>query len=117
MKKHKELYIEIGERIKSSRENVGITQEKLADALGVSSQFVSDVERGVSGPSLYTIICICKHLHVSSDYLLMGIENSSGLPAPLNHLNYLSREEQKNLVDSIRLLNDTFVYNAHPDDD
>ena len=117
MKKHKELYIEIGERIKSSRENAGITQEKLADALGVSSQFVSDVERGVSGPSLYTIICICKQLHVSSDYLLMGIEDSSSLPEPLNHLNYLSSEEKKNIVDSIRLLNDTFGYGVNNYDD
>ena len=117
MKKHKELYIEIGERIKSSRENAGLTQEKLADALGVSSQFLSDVERGVSGPSIYTIICICKQLHVSSDYLLMGIEDPSRLPDPLSHLNYLSSEEQKNLIKSIRLINDTFGYGVNNNDD
>ena len=110
MKKHKELYLEIGERIKLSREKSGLTQEKLADALGVSSQFVSDIERGVSGPSIYTIICISKLLHVSCDYLLLGIENSSSFPAPLDHLNYLTEEEKKQVVASIRLLNDTFGY-------
>lgn len=106
MKNHRELFIEIGSRIKSSREKAGLTQDKLADAINVSTQFVSDIERGVSGPSVYRIISICRVLHVSSDYILMGISEASSGNSPFNGLNYLSDEEQKVLISSIHRLSD-----------
>ncbi len=42
-------YIEIGERIRQKRELIGYTREKMAEYLGVSSQFCSEIENGAKG--------------------------------------------------------------------
>ena len=70
----KELNISIGNRIRISRENAGLTQEELAERLNLSAQFISTIERGVAGASLATIISLCEVLNVSTEWLLRGIE-------------------------------------------
>ena len=66
----KDTLIGIGGRIKSAREAAELTQEKLADLIDVSVQFISDLERGKSGLSVETLIKTCSVLQVSSDYIL-----------------------------------------------
>ena len=70
----KELNISIGNRIRISRENAGLTQEELAEKLNLSAQFISTIERGVAGASLATIIRLCEVLNVSTEWLLRGLE-------------------------------------------
>ena len=72
MRSKKQINIEIGERIKQAREEKHFTQEKLAETIDVSTQYVSDLERGVVGASLATIKSVCIALNVSSDQLLFG---------------------------------------------
>ncbi len=68
----KSLNIAIGSRIKLARENMGWTQEELAEKIDLSTQFISTIERGVAGASLGTIIRLCEVLNVSSEWLLCG---------------------------------------------
>ena len=68
----KSLNIAIGSRIKLARENMGWTQEELAEKIDLSPQFISTIERGVAGASLETIIRLCEVLNVSSEWLLCG---------------------------------------------
>lgn len=68
----KPLNVEIGKRCQDARESSGFTQQELAEMLNLSVQFISDMERGVSGMSIETVINLCKVLCVSSDYILMG---------------------------------------------
>ena len=70
MRAKKEINIQIGERIKAARELAGRTQEQLAEAIEVSPQYVSDLERGVVGISIPTLKRLCIHLGVSSDQIL-----------------------------------------------
>ena len=70
----KELNISIGNRIRISRENAGLTQEELAEKLNLSAQFISTIERGGAGASLATIIRLCEVLNVSTEWLLRGLE-------------------------------------------
>lgn len=72
MKDKKTLNIQIGARIKAARENERYTQAQLAEFIDISPQFVSDMERGVVGISFETLIKICRALHVSADWLLLG---------------------------------------------
>lgn len=72
MRQKKEIDPKIGERVRTAREVAGLTQERLADMVGVSVQYLSDFERGVVGTSLNTLIRLCEVLLVSSDYLLFG---------------------------------------------
>lgn len=76
----KPLNVEIGARIKAAREQAHLTQEKLAEAVGVSVQYVSDLERGRVGASVATVIRLSQTLQVSCDHLLLGADDA-GSPA------------------------------------
>lgn len=70
MRVKKELNIQIGERIRAAREHAGKTQEQLAEAIEVSPQYISDLERGVVGISIPTLKRLCTYLAISSDQIL-----------------------------------------------
>ncbi len=68
----KDLNIQIGESIKAVREQIGHTQERFAELINVSAQYISDVERGNVGISVATLKKIREVTSVSSDSILMG---------------------------------------------
>lgn len=60
----------IGLRIRRQREFLGLSRERLADFLGVTQKFSSDIELGVKGMSLQTLCSISDTLSLSVDYIL-----------------------------------------------
>ncbi len=89
--------IEIGKRIRKARDRRHMTQEELAEKLELTTQFLSDAERGVCGISLETLINICEILSVSSDYILFGNNTTSVMEDTVLRINRLSKAEQ-NLI-------------------
>lgn len=59
----------IGERIALRRKQKGLTQENLAERLGVSPQAVSKWETGAGCPDIALLPEICRHLDLSMDEL------------------------------------------------
>jgi transcriptional regulator with XRE-family HTH domain len=55
----------IGSRIRECRLSLSLTQEELADALGISFQQVQNYEKGTNGVSAVQLFDICKILDVS----------------------------------------------------
>lgn len=72
----KELFT-IGERIKSLRENAGMTQAQLAKTFKLSRSAVNYWEMGLSVPSTQYIIELAKLFSVSTDYLLGMNDNAA----------------------------------------
>lgn len=64
----------IGDRIQSLRKTKGISQEELADKIGVSRQAISKWESEQSNPDLEKIILLSDYFEVTTDYILKGIE-------------------------------------------
>ena len=64
----------IADRIQSLRKTKGMSQEELADAVGVSRQAVSKWESEQATPDLEKIIIMSDIFEVTTDYLLEGIE-------------------------------------------
>lgn len=64
------LLEELGRRIRSQRERLGLKQNDIANALQVSPQAVSKWERGENGPDIATLAPLAKLLGVSIDHLL-----------------------------------------------
>ena len=60
----------IGQRIKDLRKKADMTQDRLADYLGVSAQAVSKWELGQTAPDLSLIALLCRVLGVTADELL-----------------------------------------------
>lgn len=69
----------MADRIQYLRKNRGISQEELADKIGVSRQAVSKWESEQSTPDIEKVILLSDFFDVTTDYLLKGIE-----PVPAN---------------------------------
>ncbi len=63
----------VGTRIKKAREAANLTQEQLAEMVGLSSSHISVVERGVKAPRLETFVEIVNALGVTADSLLIDV--------------------------------------------
>lgn len=86
-------YVDMGKRIRKQRQLIGLTQQELAERIGVSTSFVGHVERGTRKASLETLVALSNALGVGVDYLLAvslqsspGEENPSGAMDPNRRL-------------------------------
>ena len=90
----KEIEImEIGSKIRNARNEAGYTQERAAEALGVSRQTISNWENGRSYPDIVSVIRMSGLYSVSLDHLLKEEETMKD-----TYTAYL--EESTNIVKS-----------------
>lgn len=66
----------LGERVKIKRENLKLTQEQLAGALGLTSQYISAIEQNKRIPSLLSLVQLANELGTSVDYLISGTDSA-----------------------------------------
>lgn len=70
MSANDEIYLAIGQRIKSVRKSKGMSQEKLAEKTGLSVTHISNVENAHTKASLDAFLKITNALEVSTDVLV-----------------------------------------------
>lgn len=92
-KKKKEINVQIGQQIRNAREKAKMTQEQFAEAVDVSPQYISDLERGVVGVSIPTLKRICSVLGVSSDHILFGGQYNFSIEAITDQCKSLTEEQ------------------------
>lgn len=66
--------MEIGNRIRARRAELGLTQQELADELGVTHQHISRIENDQVAPSLDLLVALSARLGTSAEWLLTGQE-------------------------------------------
>lgn len=66
-----QLKKQFGRRLQSLRVSAKITQEQLADKVGVTIESISNIERGIHGPSFDTLEKIAAALQVSVNHLFV----------------------------------------------
>lgn len=62
----------IGIRIMQRRKSVGLTQDDLAERVGLSKNHISNIERGKNFPTTKFILQICDIMGETPDYYLIG---------------------------------------------
>ena len=62
----------IGERIKSIRKKLKLTQQQFADIIGIKRNTVGLIEIGRNNISNQTILSICRVFHICEDWLRFG---------------------------------------------
>lgn len=70
-------YIEIGKRIKESRLAKELTQQKIAEELGVSDEYVSKIETGKAKISLTRLAQLSILLDTPIEKLITGVVSKS----------------------------------------
>lgn len=85
----------LGERIKEQRKNCGLSQEKLAELVGVSRQAVTKWETDQSAPSTEKLFKLAEIFGTSVDLLIKTDEQSTATPAEQIYYMYKMEQEQK----------------------
>ena len=87
----------ISDKILKLRKEKGLSQEALAEALGVSRQSVSKWESGAALPDTYKIIARSELFGVSTDYILKDDPSETFIPTPDEPVEMPPAEEVKQM--------------------
>jgi len=93
MPEKKQINVKIGNQIRLAREAAGLTQDRFAELVSLATKNVSDIERGVVGISIGSLIRICETLSISSDSLLFGKAAGNDARSITDRLNNLPPEQ------------------------
>lgn len=63
----------IGQKIKEYRKKSGLTQEELAERIGLSTSYYSAIEQGMSFPRLENLIAIINGIGASADQIFADV--------------------------------------------
>ena len=66
----KQLYIDMGLRLRQERMRMNYTQEQVAEILNMSTAYYGKIERGVHGLSLQKLLLINQKLNVDITYVI-----------------------------------------------
>lgn len=101
--------IEIGERIRSIRENIPMSREKFSEMLDISKVFLGQIERGESSLSLNTLCNIVKFTGASADFILFGNTSQNTSIKKINRmLNHCSNDTLEFIYN---IIHDIYSYN------
>jgi len=67
--------VSLGQRIKEKRQTLKITQQELAQSVGMTPQHISAIEQDKWAPSVTLLPKLAEELGVTTDYLLSGKES------------------------------------------
>lgn len=97
----------IGKRIKERREQLGLTQEQLAEKLGLATNYISTLERGASFPRCEKLILLLNGLETSADTIFCDVlDHTTDYKASVlsEKLGELPAEEQKRILDVVEMM-------------
>ena len=95
--------VNMGIRIAQSRKALHMTQEQLADRMGVSLQTVSCIELGKKAIRPENLANLCVHLNVTSDYILYGKRSEQQMSSLIEKISGLAPDEYRAVCDIVNL--------------
>ena len=101
----KETFLsDMGLRIAERRKALHLTQEMLAEKMGISLQSVSSIELGKKGIRPENLANLCIHLGTTADYILYGTRSATQMSDTASKLSKLSPDEYAVVKSLIELL-------------
>lgn len=104
---NKEQNIKYGQKLKIARESLGLTQEKVAEYLGLGPRYISDIERDKTKGSIDTLVKLCNIYNITpndllNEYIYFNIETTN---IDLSGFYALNKEHQHIILDLIKFFN------------
>lgn len=91
-------YKEIGRRICSLRKASSYSQAQLAEIIGKSDNYVSELENGKKGMSQDTLCVLCQTFNVTADYILFGNPGPNWSEIIISCSSNLQTEQLSNVI-------------------
>jgi transcriptional regulator with XRE-family HTH domain len=92
---------ELGIRIKKRRIELGLKQNELSEMMGISNNYLSNIENGHSIPSLEVFSDICVKLKITPDLLLLGVIRVDNVPENIKDNLKLCTSKELKLIDDM----------------
>lgn len=89
----------VGQRIQKIRRAKGLTQQQLAEMVGISTNYLSDVERGKSSARIDKLVAIINALGCSADDVFADVINVNDESVDISAANLTPK--QLNLINDI----------------
>ena len=89
----------VGQRIQKIRRAKGLTQQQLAEMVGISTNYLSDVERGKSSARIDKLVAIINALGCSADDVFADVINVNDESVDISAANLTPK--QLNLISDI----------------
>ena len=96
---------DMGRRILARRKALGITQDELADRIGVTPPMISNLEQGKKAIRPDNLAKVCKARGLSADYVLFGADTQTPIDAVADKLANLTDAELQIVSDMIDYMN------------
>ena len=68
----KQQLIEIGQRLRQRRQELGLTRDKMSELADIGSGYYGQLEVGTSQMSIDTLIKLSRSMHLPMEYILFG---------------------------------------------
>lgn len=103
------MKLRISEVIREKRKAKGLTQEELAEKVGVSAGYIGQVERGELTPSLSVIAMLVDILALDANTLFIEQNEDAPLSREISlRASRLSKENQEIILGLIEVIEDTY---------
>ena len=79
----KQQLIEIGQRLRQRRQELGLTREKMSELADIGTGYYGQLEVGTSQMSIDTLIKLSRSMHLSMEYILFGESEGVGDPSAI----------------------------------
>lgn len=101
-------YSKIGQKIKLRRQEMGMSQEELAEACDISYSYIGHIERASRNLSLTTAIKLSQVLNMSLDYLLLdAIPTESALiNSIMSEIKKHDKEQVQKFMNAVKILSE-----------
>lgn len=85
----KQQLIEIGQRLRQRRQELGLTREKMSELADIGTGYYGQLEVGTSQMSIDTLIKLSQSMHLPMEYIIYGSGydpgDASGVQELLSH--------------------------------
>ena len=88
-------YKGMGMRIRAKRKELGLTQEKLAEKVEISTSHMGEIERGTSICSLAVLVNLATVLELNLDTLIKGINTENANKAFSDILDSMPKDNKQ----------------------
>ena len=100
--------LEVGERIRSIRENLKMNRERFSEMIDISDVFLGQIERGERSLSLKTLYKIVSFTGFSTDFILLGNKANNSTLDKINRI--LSKSSDANIEYFYEIINCSHIF-------
>lgn len=97
----KQQLIEIGQRLRQKRNELGLTREKFAELADIGTGYYGQLEVGSSQMSIDTLIKISGAMHLPMEYILFGTGYEPGDASAVQQLLSRCNERELKLAEEV----------------